>query len=1171
MSAKEQFEPEDPAEEGSQSDRMAVQGLPDAPRRMRTALARLTEYPSALAGRPLRMRGARPAWLRYGLRAILVLVVLFVVVVGAGLAIILSGPTEFAFIRERVQETLAKGVGPDYRVDVGKALVDVDPALGLVIEVDNVEVRDGQDNVVARAPSTRLAIEPWSLFRFKVNIRTVELSGAELSVVRSGNGQVYLGNAGTGHAAKPETPKAATPAAEADGGFPDLYALVSSLDRGAQPAVDAALRAGFLHFSLVDGTLNIWDEVHQQLRTLPSTDLSVRLDGGSGDLHATLATSGYGGRWTANVDRTLDQSTGGHSVSAVFSQITIADLFPKLGEETSSVTADIPLYGRATIHYAADGTILDATSRLDVGAGIIRYGDNRETMLLDEATLKLRWDLAGKVIVVEPSTVYFGNTRGVITGSLRPDGDPAARKYAFDLSSRGAVLAPSDTGSPPVVADLLVSGKADLPGNLITVENAAIVSQGGSIAAAGTIGIGGDSPTVAIAASSTPMDVSVFKQMWVPFIAPGARRWVVEHVKRGQMASARFDAALPVQFFFERQKPPISEEQMKLNIRLEDVDFTTFGELPAVVHASGNAVLAGATFGVDLDKGEVPTPAGDTVAIDAGAFAIANAFLKGPEANIEVQLSGSAAGLGSIANAKPFRALERRDMKPSDLTGSGKAAVSIRVPLRVGVTDAEVDWKVTINATDLASKVPLEGRAFSDADVTIGVTPDTVTVNGKAKIDGVPADLSLSQPIGIGGAEAGPGDRSARLTLDDAARKRLGIGLDEILGGSVGATISNIEDGSKGQHYDLDLKRARVVVPGFGWQKAIGVPATLSFDLKPAKSGSGYSVEKIQFAGQGFGFTGTAQLDQNYGLISADVDNFALHQGDSISFTLTRTKTGYAIVARGSSFDMKGVIDQVRNNGDSETSSPDVSIDARLDKLVGFNRQVLSGARLNLATTAGSIMKMNLSGTLTGSKVNIAYSDTSEGASLVASSDDAGKVFAFVDLYGRLSGGRLSVTAQRVGARGSLAGTFEVVDFSLRNEPAMKQVVASRGSDEAIDASGFNDVHFDRMTASFRKLDKVITIDDALLRGATAGASFNGRIDLGGSHMVINGTYIPAYNFNSTLSRVPLVGLVLGGGPGGGLFGVTFRIEGPLDGPRFFFNPLSVVTPGIFRKIFEFH
>ncbi len=433
----------------------------------------------------------------------------------------------------------------------------------------------------------------------------------------------------------------------------------------------------------------------------------------------------------------------------------------------------------------------------------------------------------------------------------------------------------------------------------------------------------------------------------------------------------------------------------------------------------------------------------------------------------------------------------------------------------------------------------------------------------------MPAVLSLSPPRGLGGVAAGPVARSARLTLDDAARKRLGIGLEEILGGSVGATISNVEDGSKGQHYDLDLKGARLIMPGLGWTKGIGVPATLSFDLKPAKGG--YSVENIELAGAGFGFSGSAQLDDTYGLISANIDHFALHQGDSIGFTLTRTKNGYAIVARGAAFDMKGVLDQVRNSGETETAAPDVSIDARLDRLVGFNRQVVSGARMNMGTSVGSIQNLSLSGSIGGDYVNIAYSDKSEGATQIASSDDAGKVFAFVDLYSRLDGGRLAISAQRVGPRGPLAGTFEVVDFNLKNEPAMKQVVAARGTADYIAGSNPAQVHFDRMTARFRKLDSTISIDDALLKGATAGATFNGRFDLAGSHMIINGTYIPAYNFNNTLSRVPLIGMVLGGGPGGGLFGVTFRVEGPLNGPSFFFNPLSAVTPGIFRKIFEFH
>ena len=98
---------------------------------------------------------------------------------------------------------------------------------------------------------------------------------------------------------------------------------------------------------------------------------------------------------------------------------------------------------------------------------------------------------------------------------------------------------------------------------------------------------------------------------------------------------------------------------------------------------------------------------------------------------------------------------------------------------------------------------------FSDANVNITVTQDDFAIKGKAKIDGVAAEVDMSQPIASGTA-AGVGQRSVRLVLDDAARKRFGIGLDDVLAGTIEALVSNIPEG---QHYDLDLKKARVVHP----------------------------------------------------------------------------------------------------------------------------------------------------------------------------------------------------------------------------------------------------------------------------------------------------------------------------------------------------------------------
>jgi hypothetical protein len=136
----------------------------------------------------------------------------------------------------------------------------------------------------------------------------------------------------------------------------------------------------------------------------------------------------------------------------------------------------------------------------------------------------------------------------------------------------------------------------------------------------------------------------------------------------------------------------------------------------------------------------------------------------------------------------------------------------------------------------------------------------------------------------------------------------------------------------------------------------------------------------------------------------------------------------------------------------------------------------------------------------------------------------------------------------------------------------MQRVVQTTSSDPHAGPTGFNPgrVHFDRMVAKYAKSDQTIAIRDALLRGPAVGAVFSGRVDTDTSKVTITGTYLPAYQLNNMFSKLPIIGLALGGGFSEGLIGVTFKIEGTLAEPRVFVNPLSAVAPGIFRKIFEF-
>ena len=63
---------------------------------------------------------------------------------------------------------------------------------------------------------------------------------------------------------------------------------------------------------------------------------------------------------------------------------------------------------------------------------------------------------------------------------------------------------------------------------------------------------------------------------------------------------------------------------------------------------------------------------------------------------------------------------------------------------------------------------------------------------------------------------------------------------------------------------------------------------------------------------------------------------------------------------------------------------------------------------------------------------------------------------------------------------------------------------------------------------------------------------------------------MPLYGLNSALGSIPILCRVLVGRQGEGVVGITFAVKGKLDEPQVLVNPMSVMTPGIFRQIFEF-
>ena len=121
------------------------------------------------------------------------------------------------------------------------------------------------------------------------------------------------------------------------------------------------------------------------------------------------------------------------------------------------------------------------------------------------------------------------------------------------------------------------------------------------------------------------------------------------------------------------------------------------------------------------------------------------------------------------------------------------------------------------------------------------------------------------------------------------------------------------------------------------------------------------------------------------------------------------------------------------------------------------------------------------------------------------------------------------------------------------------------------DLMGGDGMTLEELNLPFTSKNNVISVNGARVVGRAIGASADGYIDRPHGTIALKGSLIPAYGVNSMISNIPLIGDIFASKKGEGIFGITYSMTGSSDKPDISVNPLSILTPGIFRRIFEGH
>lgn len=837
-------------------------------------------------------------------------------------------------------------------------------------------------------------------------------------------------------------------------------------------------------------------------------------------------------------------------------------------DNTVSMTGKVP--------FDEKGLARNPSLRLTLDDGTLRVGEETRTTV-QSAEFNIGLFLDRNQIELERSQIAAERFKGLMIGGIKPaDADLGYEgPLRFDFIVEHGQFAPTLENEPVEPAAFQVAGQYDRVKQNISARKIVLTTKDGAVTGQAEIGLAGETPSVTGTLETSGISVLALKHYWPFFVAHKAREWVHEHIAGGWVEQGRTKMQIPAGILFRLDEgAKLAPEHYKTEFNVRDFAFRPFGDMPRITDGVGTVELEGMKISANLESGKAADHEGKEINILGAGFVMEDFGAKEKTGETKLELDGNIRSIARISDREPLRVMQRMKVTADQFSGNGHADIIARFPVGRKISYEEVDWNVLLEMTKGKSSKPLAGRGLTDADLLIDANSNGATVTGTARIDGIKAKLKLTEPVGKSGKVKRK--RIIQTTLSAKDREKLGFDLKPVVTGPMSIVIEQ----TRGKEiHKLDLTESEVSLPWIGWTKGAGIKSKGGFELTQSKGH--YILENFQLTGAGFDGKGKLILTKK-GLQSANFSSIQLNEGDDIQLKVERKKDTYNINASGLSYDARSVMNTLIHSGGFTRAQGGRSVNlvANFDKIRGFNNRIVRNAILLYESRGGRLSRLDMTANGSDGRSYTVQAQLNGNDTLFSmATNDAGTALAFTDIYTRMERGSLEASLLQSEA-GPFIGPVRIKQFNLVNEPRLarlasnvkSQIPTDRGSArrEIIPDAEDKVIKFQLADAKIERGTGYLNVQDAVIRSGTMGLTAAGKVYDAKDRIALSGTFMPANSLNLAVSKIPILGQLLSNGRDNALIGISYSLQGMRKDPQLVINPLSIVTPGVFNRVFEF-
>ena len=833
-----------------------------------------------------------------------------------------------------------------------------------------------------------------------------------------------------------------------------------------------------------------------------------------------------------------------------------------------SYKGDIKITGNARLQYANSQSDINSEFNLKKDAKIIDG-------TIDFSSLTLS-DLA----YLFPDNDHIKSFEVPISGkmALSIDLSGTVQRSAIDIKGGSGVISSDKLVAPLAVHSF--NAKSSLNKDFSELKLEAFTAElGGGIGvtASGVASYLESSPAIKADIILKNASADKLDLLWPPTLSPLTRQWVTENISKGKISEAKLKLDIAQG---DLLKPILPKQAVDANIIMDGVQIRYLPEHPPATNVKGIVHITGVDLSAKIESADYLK---DTK-ISKGQVLIDDLNADNPYIIVKLQADATAKDIVHFLGLPRLKHADRLGLHENSVVGnvSGNAAVGFNFfSSKSKKAEDTIEYSVKADLKGVSQDGFLDRFDGKNIDGSIELDNKAINFTGKGNISG--AEVSNLTVKYLFLPEKGY-DTFIDVTAvaDGKAIKRIGYPDFSFLSGNLSIN-ANVKQGAnlESSKADINLTNAEINLPDIGWKKPLSEPA--KFSLTAEKKDGLAKITTFDFAGKTMQANGNATLAKDLSAIDgAEFNKLLFGNNDISTLRYAKNSDGTILQISANRLDLTSYIEKTKKNGKgfSFKNFPAVQFKAYINKLILAKDRVINNLKGDLFCDVQICQSANLLGETDNNKsfsililknakkpLNISQPSPRQ---LQIKSDDAGSFLHIFGVLDGMEGGKLSVLGNYTETQGSstLVATIEVGEHNIKNAPLLGKLLALASLTGFIDTLQGNGIHFKSLLIPFTLHNDVITIENGKTYGSAIGLTIDGTITMPEKQLNLSGTIVPSYTLNNVLGNVPIVG-VLAGGKDQGVFAARYKIEGSAEEPAVSVNPLSVLTPGFLRGLFD--